>query len=572
MNVLKKFARISVSVLVLLLASCANQRLETSNPAEELDKFIGSQSSEETEVPDAVTQSLLNPGFTSGAAKQQESQSRFDVSVSNVPAKVFFVSLVSDAGTNVVAHPEISGSISLELKDVTVDEVLEVVRDIYGYEHKKTGGIYTIFPRKLRTEIFNIDYLDVQRVGVTDTSVLVGEITSNSGGGNNNNNNSNNNSNNNGNGGNNSGGNSNLLSYLDDSSSESSSRSPRVSPGTRVQTLSKADFWSGLNQAILQIVGGDEGGRFVMTNPQSGVVVVKAMPNEIGAVREFLRLSELSVKRQVVLETKILEVSLNDEFEAGINWGAISGEIALQQVTSGPATLDQITISGNGTSDSLATSIINIDDITSLLQLIERQGNVQVLSSPRVSTVNNQKAVIRVGSDEFFVTGLSNNTTASASTVVTSPEVELDSFFSGISLDVTPQISEDGEVILHIHPLVSNVQDQIKEINISGDIFSLPLALRDVRESDSIVKARSGEVVVLGGLMQESSNQLKTKRPFVGDVPGLNALFKQKQRLTNKTELVILLRPIVIEDDGWQKVLDDDRSRLDAISELYRDR
>src|SRR5690606_25311902 len=108
------------------------------------------------------------------------------------------------------------------------------------------------------------------------------------------------------------------------------------------------------------------------------------------------------------------------------------------------------------------SSLIKVDDITKVLSLLETQGDVQVLSSPRVSTVNNQKAVIRVGSDEYFITGISSNTTASASAVTSTPNIELSPFFSGISLDVTPQIAENGEVILHIHPVVSEVEDQLK--------------------------------------------------------------------------------------------------------------
>ena len=170
-----------------------------------------------------------------------------------------------------------------------------------------------------------------------------------------------------------------------------------------------------------------------------------------------------------------------------------------------------------------------------------------------------------MGSDEFFVTGISNNTTASAGATTTSPEVELASFFSGISLDVTPQISEDGDVILHIHPIVSEVTDQQKEITIGDYSISVPLALRDIRESDSIVRARSGQVIVLGGLMQESRSDYKAKRPILGDIPGLNALFRSKSRGTRKTELVILLRPIVVGDDTWQQEVNRYHRRSDSM-------
>jgi len=559
---IKTYLPLAVLLTYTQLISCASVENEPTPIEEVMQDTIDSQASVPLEVPPEVTDSLLADSYALSEAG--DAQLRFDVSVNQVPARTFFVSLVADAGVNVVAHPEVAGVISLELRNVSIGEVLEVTRDVYGYEYKISGGIYTIYPRKLRTEIFPIDYLDVKRVGVTDTSVQIGKITSSSGGSQNRGGNR---------GDSESSGSSestNLLGYLD-TESESGSGGDGISPGARVQTLTTTDFWHGVNETILAIVGND-GGRMVMTNPQAGLVVVKALPRELSAVRNFLEQSELSVKRQVVLETKILEVRLNDGFEAGINWGAISGQIATSQADSSTGSLADIVFNGDSTRESLISTVLNVTDITKLLFLLEQQGNVQVLSSPRISTVNNQKAVIRVGSDEFFVTGISNSTTSSASSIVNTPEVELDSFFSGIALDVTPQISEEGSVILHVHPIVTEVQDQIKEIDIAGALFSLPLALRDVRESDSIVKAKSGQVVVLGGLMQETTSYVDTKRAFLGDIPLLNVFFKAKQKSVQKTELVILMQPIVVEGDTWDNELSSQAERIKQLSREFKSR
>ncbi len=544
-----------------LLLSCANNSDAPSSAESVMQDVLASQNEPaetKLDVPESVSNALLPNSYAQSSSRKIAS--RFDVSVNQVPARTFFVSLVSDAGVNVVAHPEVAGAISLELKNVTINDVLDVTREVYGYEYKYKNGIYTIYPRKLRTEVFPIDYLDVQRVGVTDTSVQIGKITSGS-----------DDSQNGGGGGSSedSSETANLLSYLGETGGGAGGQS--ISPGARVQTLTKTDFWAGLNQTILAIVG-DGAGRMVMTNPQAGLVVVKALPHELHSVKDFLQKSELSVKRQVVLETKILEVRLNDGFQAGINWGAISGQLSLSQSNSSNSSLSDIIFDNGGGVESLISTVLDVPDITKLLFLLEEQGNVQVLSSPRISTVNNQKAVIRVGSDEFFVTGLSNSTTSSASSIVNTPEVELDSFFSGIALDVTPQISEEGEVILHVHPMVTTVTDQIKEIDIAGSAFSLPLALRDVRESDSIVKARSGQVVVLGGLMQETTSDVDTKRAFLGDIPVVNLLFKAKQKTTVKTELVILMQPIVVGEDTWTRQLEDHATRIQGISEEFRNR
>ncbi|MDO8335497.1 MAG: pilus (MSHA type) biogenesis protein MshL, partial [Candidatus Saccharibacteria bacterium] len=292
----------------------------------------------------------------------------------------------------------------------------------------------------------------------------------------------------------------------------------------------------------------------------------------------------LSIKRQVILEAKILEVRLSEGFEAGVNWNAISG-----QITASKNIEDGYPINTDGSNalvgefrqspnsllygsniGSTVSGLIQVTDITKLLSLLETQGAVQVLSSPRVSTVNNQKAVIRVGSDEYFVTGISSNTTSNAASVTSTPNIELSPFFSGISLDVTPQISENGEVILHIHPVVSNVQDQQKVFTVGDEEFSLPLALRGIRESDSIVKAANGQVIVLGGLMTEYSDNKDGKRAWLGDIPVVNALFKTKSKMSSKTELVILLRPIVVDDNAWDAQLNEAQGSMQRMGDTYR--
>src|SRR5690606_34888022 len=169
------------------------------------------------------------------------------------------------------------------------------------------------------------------------------------------------------------------------------------------------------------------------------------------------------------------------------------------------------------------------EDFALIIRLLNQQGSVNVLSSPRVSTVNNQKAVIKVGSDEFFVTEVSSTTTT-GTTTTTTPQIILTPFFSGIALDVTPQINEQNEVILHIHPSISEVTDQIKEITVSGEDQSLPLAFSTVRQTDSVVRAKSGEVIIIGGLMQNQDTDTTGGVPGLSDIPLLGRLFRQTQR------------------------------------------
>lgn len=553
--------RILLLSVLALLVSCSNSKDSRLAAENAMDKLVEEQQANkatgQAKPPAAVTESLLNNNNLAAtpAAKPTE---RFDVSVRNVSARDFFLGLVNGTGINVVVHPDVSGNVTLDLNKVTVDDVLRVTRDIYGYEYKRDRGIYTIYPNQLRTQMFQINYLDVQRVGVSDTSVMIGRAQSNNNSGN----------------GNNSGGSgsgvddtANLLSMGGDAEKKNSGS--RLTPGSRVQTLNHTDFWYTLEKTIISIIGGDIDNRSVMISPLAGMVVVKALPHELNAVRDYLERSELSAKRQVILEAKILEVHLNEGFEAGVNWGAIGGQVLLGKNVSEFSPPSEIITASEGVGEIFA-SLIKVNDITKLLSLLQTQGDVQVLSSPRVSTVNNQKAVIRVGEDEYFITGISSDTTTGATAVTSTPNIELSPFFSGISLDVTPQISDTGEVILHIHPIVSNVTDQLKVFVVGDEEFSLPLALRGIRESDSIVKAANGQVIVLGGLMTERSNNQDGKRQVLGDIPLLNSLFRTKNKTSTKTELVILLRPIVVGDSTWDAQLKDSQESMQRMGDAYR--
>jgi len=538
-KIYSKFCLLFVSAI--LLSACAKQpeQLAVEN---HMQQAYEEAASYDAELAADLTEQLMADDINNEATDEE----RFDIAVESAAAKDFFKSLVAGTNTNIVVHPKVAGRISLQLSNVSIQEVLNVVRDIYGYEYRWSNNIYTIFPATMQTQVFTVDYLDVDRRGVSDTSVIVSKIKSNT-------------QNANGN-----------------TANTNTSNSEEEVSGARVKTKTHNDFWQSLEHSIRSIVNADmlaesgEGnGRSVMVNPQGGMVVVKALPRELALVREFLERSQLSVKRQVILETKILEVQLNDSYSAGINWGAINGQLIMANNVSEIGSNFSIEELNEGVGE-VFSSVVGVSDISKLLSLLQTQGSVQVLSSPRVSTVNNQKAVIRVGSDEFFVTGVSNSTTSNAASTTNTPNLELSSFFSGIALDVTPQIAEDGDVILHVHPVVSSVTDQTKNITVGDQQFSLPLALREVRESDSIVRAKHGQVVVLGGLMKENLVDSRGKRPVLGDIPIVDTLFKTKNYNRVKAELVILMKPIVVDDKTWAKEVKRNQLNVQALSEEVR--
>ena len=509
------------------------------------------------EVPADVSQALLPPlEITLPEGGTAPLEPRFDLTVHKARARDVFMGLVEGTSYDMVVHPKVSGRITLNLKDVTVPEAIKAIRDVYGYEYTIEGKRYFVYGRGMQTRLFTVNYLNLVRKGNSDTRVQSGGL-----------------------GGANSG------------SSGSQSGSSAFSSIT-VTTESQSDFWKQLATTLKAIVG-SKGGRQVVINSQTGIVVVRSMPSELRVVEDYLKKTHRIINRQVVLEAKILDVELNDGFQTGINWaglgrsgstdftvgqvgGGTSIESGISEIAGNAGVLDPTTgifspISGTNASAFGGVFTINAlsKNFSAFIELLKTQGEVQVLSSPRVSTLNNQKAVIKVGGDEFFVTGVTSQTaTTSGGTVTeTTPDVQLTSFFSGLVLDVTPQIDAEDNIILHIHPSVNTIKEKTKSFIVSGRAFSLPLALSTVQETDNIVRSQNGQIIVIGGLMKEATTDENVSVPLLGDIPIIGHLFKHKRVTRIKKELVILLKPSIIHVSGdWADSIEESQKRLETIN------
>jgi MSHA biogenesis protein MshL len=211
---------------------------------------------------------------------------------------------------------------------------------------------------------------------------------------------------------------------------------------------------------------------------------------------------------------------------------------------------------------------VQTSNFAALISFLETQGTVHVLSSPRVAAVNNQKAVLKIGTDEFFVTGVTTNTNATAAGTTTTPSVTLQAFFSGVVLDVTPQIDEKGNILLHVHPSVSQVSTVNKTVAWAPPATcNLPLAASATSELDSIVRGSNGQVVAIGGLMRQSSTADNSQVPVAGSVPVLGSLFGAKKRVNQKRELVVLIKPTIVEGiNNWNEDLLDAGRRIDQLA------
>ncbi len=504
-------------------------------------------------VPTDVSRALLPPieiALPQGGVVPLEP--RFDLTVHNAPARQVFMGLVEGTPYSMILPQDVRGTISLNLKEVTVPEALGAIRDVYGYEYRREGNRFFILGNDMQTRMFPVNYLNLSRKGLSDTRVAASGLSATG-------------------------------STTGSSGSTSSSTS---GSGVQIQTQTQADFWKDLTTALVAIVGA-EGGRKVIVNPQAGIVVVRAMPDELRLVQEYLGVTQTSMNRQVILEAKIVEVQLKDGFQSGINWAGIAssagrtytvGQVGggkslsttgLSEITGNTGNLNPTTgtfsaISGTNSSafGGVFTLAVKSQNFAAFFELLQTQGDLNVLSSPRVSTMNNQKAVIKVGTDSYFVT----KQDSTASTVAGgSPTIstDLSPFFSGIALDVTPQIDDAGNINLHIHPSVSEVSE--KQITVASN-QTVSTALSSVQESDNIVRAMSGQIIVIGGLMKEASTDDNASVPLLGDIPLIGNLFKHKKVTRIKRELVILLKPTTINNgQDWSDATGESQERIRKI-------
>ncbi len=529
----------------------------------ELARSQNATSSKPTPPPQ-LNQELLAEVARYQALPAPTSQKMFAVSANNVDVRPFFDALVEDTPYSVAVHPAVSGQISLTLKEVALEDVLTIISRMYPLDVFLEGKVIQVMPSQLKTESIPVNFLMIKRFGVSNVSVIAGGVSEQD---------QNNGGNNGGiNGNNNISGN--ALGGQGGFGGQGGLGGNNIQQlnGSNIQTTSENDFWSDLKEALKVLVSPTEG-RQVVVSPQAGLVTVRALPSEIAVVKDFLNQSQESLQRQVVLEARIIEVTLNDGYQQGVRWDRIAsgltgsvnfgfsgGAIASNFAANTAAGIDPAINAVNGIGNSISTDIggvstlrISRGDFDGVINMLQTQGDVQMLSNPRVTVTNNQKAVIKVGQDEYFVTDVSTSEDQSATQTENENDIELTPFFSGIALDVTPQIDRSGSVILHVHPSVTETAEQTKVIQVGDQQILLPLAQSNIRESDTVIRARDGEIVVIGGLMETVTSEQESKTPLLGDIPFIGNAFKNKAKTQSKRELVILIRPSVVQPDTWEK-------------------
>ncbi len=556
------------------LAGCANDRpLRTPDVSETLRTELPPTTAKPaTAVPTRVSEALAEPA---PKAAPLPPEPRLDLLVNNAQAREVFLAIVADTRYSMLMHPDVSGTLSVTLRGVTVKEALEAIRDVYGYDFKMDGRRITVYAPTLQTRIFTINYPHSQRTGTSDLRISSGTMPTSQNGNS---------------GATNSG-------AAQQGNTPGGGQSATRNDSSRITTDTRTDFWGELTSAVRAMVG-DGTGRQVITSPQAGIMAVRAMPEELRQVEKFLKAAQVAVERQVMLEAKIVEVELRDGFQSGIDWSALkngggatgaigsigggtSNNVLINGVTRNlpgfpagvaAALVDTVVLPGAGS--GLFGLALATDGFQAVLGFLETRGDIQILSSPRIATMNNQKALLKVGTDEFFVTNVSGGTTAAstgtnnnAGSSTTLPTLTLTPFFSGIALDVTPQIDDANNITLHVRPSVTTVTEKTKQVDL-GSIgsYKLPLASSAVNESDTMVRIQDGNIVAIGGLMQVESNLRSSGLPGSTNVPFLSSLLGNKANSGRKKELVVLIKPTIIRTaEDWEAQTRRSRAALDEM-------
>ncbi|MDR3370379.1 secretin N-terminal domain-containing protein [Rhodoferax sp.] len=562
----KQLARVGLVIAALAIGGCAAERpLRTPSVSDairaEVPMPAAPVAAASAPVPARIADALVEPAPPPVALPPEP---RIDLLVNNAPARDVFLAMVADTRYSMLMHPDVSGTLSVTLRGVTIAEALEAIRDVYGYDFKIDGRRITIFAPTLQTRIFTINYPNSQRSGNSDLRVSSGSEGRSSG-----------------------------TSSSGNTSGGGTTTGSIQAESSRVTTNSKTDYWSELTNAVKGLVGPGEG-RSVVTSPQAGIMAVRAMPEELRQVSKFLKAAQISVQRQVMLEAKIVQVSLSDGYQSGIDWSALKN--------SGNSTGAIGVLSGNSTSNTLISGVQSnlpgfvasttgllangvalptagaglfglafaTEGFQAVLGFLETRGDVQILSSPRIATLNNQKAVLKVGTDDFFVTGVTGGSNSAGTTTTNStttlPDITLTPFFSGISLDVTPQIDDGDTITLHVHPSVTTVTEKTREVDL-GTVgnYRFPLASSEVNESDTLVRIQDGKIVAIGGLMQMESNRSSSGLPGSSNTM-FSSLLGNKANTGSKKELVVLIKPTIIRNqEDWDDQNRRSRAALDDM-------
>jgi general secretion pathway protein D len=561
-------------LLALILSACSNAPVAPPS-AGHIEAAPMSSVAGNATIPQPV-QNTVTPPKPKAAAKVET----YSVVVNNVRVQDLLFALARDAKVNVDVHPGINGTVTLNAIDQTLPQLLARIAKQVDMRWEMDGPNLVVMPDSPYLQTYKVDYVNMSRE--TEGSVTVTTQVASTGAGA---------SGTTGGAAGAGGGNNSLTriknegkhhfwetleknikdilretdKILPEGSSETvieradqqaTTGTGAQATGSRAAAAGQAGIAGSPNPATMQQSGTTVVKRTtfreaasVIANPESGVVVVRATARQHERIQEFLSQVLASARRQVLIEATIAEVTLSDNYQQGIDWkvAPLGGKgFTITQLAN--------TVAGS----SLPKEIVNLaynnttsrfGSITAAVKLLDEFGTVKVLSSPKISVLNNQTAVLKVVDNLVYFT-IKADTTSNANTSTTTYTTNLNSVPVGLVMNVTPQVSDNDTVLLNIRPSISRkfgeVIDPNPDLQRLGVENKIPVIR--TREMESMIRVENGNIAVMGGLMEDGQENTDTAVPAVSRIPILGSFFQNKNDTRRKTELVVFLRPIVIRN------------------------
>lgn len=421
------------------------------------------------------------------------------------PIRDILLLLVRDTRLSVIPHPSLDQTFIGDLKNVSLREALDLMLEPLGLDYSVRGQVIRVFPRELETRFYSIDYVITQRTGSRSIAATTGASGVSGLGG------------------------TNLPSSIAAGAAGTSafagSGGAQGGSTSQVSGTDSPNLYVDLAEGVRTLLS--EEGRMSLDRT-AALLQVTDTPGRLARVEQYLEAVMLRVTRQVQIEAKVIEVELHEEFSAGINWKLVLGGLT------NSATISQTLAPATSGGFTLA---LKAGDFSALLNAFAAQGKVNVLSSPRITAMNNEPAVMRIGTqDVFFVTTTQVDPLGNILQTAVTPQT----LTEGVTLSVTPQVSADGIIHLSVNPSIT------ERTGVATSRLGDTVPIISVRETDTLVRVREGETIVIAGLMQDRANADTAKVPLIGDVPVVGNLFKRSEKTRRKTDLVILMTPTIM--------------------------
>ena len=519
-------------VLLLILASlaaCASlmeQRDERMKTPSEGHLADAPPPAVEIDIPPVVQQAPII-----AAPEPAEPLQTFTVVATDLPASELLFALARDARLNLDVDPAIDGRVSINAIDQTLPQILKRISRQIALRYYLDGPNLVVELDKPFMRIYRIDYLNMTRV----TTSSIGIETA--------------------------------LADTDTGSTGDSS--------TEVTNDTENNFWESV-EANLNLLASREGVTgVVISNRESGIISIRTTSAAHEDIQRFVDQVTGSARQQVLIEATVVEVTLNDDFQAGVDWARIAsgdgwsfGQDLLSSTTD-LGSLPSITPPALGVGPVVQASYLNTNSertITGAVKALDAFGEVSVMSSPKIMALNNQTSILKVADNVvYFEIDATSNTTGGTTAVVTQTfNTTIKTVPVGFVMNVTPFITADNEVILNIRPTITRILTFVNDPNptlAAAGVVS-PIPVIQVREMESVLRVASGSTAVIGGLMSDSSDTTDTGLPGLHDIKGVGIAFGTKTRAYEKTELVIFLRPRVLDNASLDSGLQDFKKYL----------